>query len=333
MRYCHPLEAREDCKLCVMYETNPSYRAMADKVSQMDIERNANSLIVTKPCGCKDCDCVDLQGHYNPSIVEYNNKIVMASRGKQGVNNNRLYISELDDNLKPTTKFELKLSHHLTGSGQEDPRLFIYQHKLHLSYTGVEISRNRIHTHQMLANLNAKYYPINIWAPIYHHRQWPKEKNWVYFEGENGELLCVYQIHPHIILDNHGTISKIVASTPTSMASKWEHGYIRGGASPYRVGGEYYHWFHGTKLTQDGPSYTLGLYTFSAQWPYQPLRWIDKPLLATEERNKANKRVIFPSGSILRDKEWIISYGYNDEEIRFVKYDALEIESKLKPID
>ena len=45
-----------------------------------------------------------------------------------------------------------------------------------------------------------------------------------------------------------------------------------------------------------------------------------------------NKLIVFPCGAMLRDGQWIISYGYHDYECRLALFAADDIERRLIPL-
>lgn len=272
-----------------------------------------------------------LAGHFNPSLAKIGDAWVLASR--VGWISSRLHLTRLGDDLAPTAApVSLAFAHPLCKGGQEDPRLFTFRGKPHLSFTGVERVKGDVRTHQMLAELDADLKPVNVWAPTYAGRKSPKEKNWVFFEGDDGELYSVYSISPeHVVLRHRGTQAEEVARVPWNPV--WGGlGHLRGGASPVRIGDEYYHFFHGMTWRADlkTKQYSLGVYTFDAKWPFAPRRGPALLLQPPADRPGWYASVVFPCGAALaEDGNWLVSYGIHDERHEVATWPREHVERML----
>lgn len=268
--------------------------------------------------------------HFNASIAQFGGPLLLASR--VGWANARVHLSRLDADLKPAgASVPIELNHTLCKDGQEDPRWFAFRGKPHLSFTGVERS-TPVRTHQMVAELDDRLQPVNVWAPSYTGRR-PVEKNWVFFEAD-GDLYSVYSISPeHVVLRHRGTTAEEVSRVAWNPV--WGgHGHLRGGASPVRVGDEYYHFFHG--MTWDRglkrKLYTLGVYTFDAGPPFTPRRGpalLLAPDVADRATSGGTAGVVFPCGAMLRGDEWLVSYGLHDAGYEIGRWPRKEIERAL----
>lgn len=299
-------------------------------------EKCTRDIVSAKVRACKGCKDYrpeggnSLTGHLNGSIIKFEGRTLLASRF--GISGARIGLTSLDAQFQPITDpIILNLNHFRATAGQEDPRLFIFEHKLHVGFCGVEVDGRStlIRTHQLVTELDTGLKVRSLWEPQYEARQFPMEKNWVYFESAHvGGLHSVYSIEPHVVLRHDGTRATKVAETRAGL--RWNHGLLRGGASPVLVGNEWYHWFHGTIANNGKPIYTLGLYTFDARPPFTVRRFSSVPLAhAPVEPNRQGKRVIFPCGAILRGDKWFVSCGVADEETRVLEFSATDVESKL----
>jgi predicted GH43/DUF377 family glycosyl hydrolase len=261
---------------------------------------------------------IGLPGHFNCSLIEFQGRLLLASR--QGWQNARICLSELGPDYQPLWTRPLTLAHAKAAGGAEDPRLFVHAGRLHCAFTGLEWVGQRLRTHQMVARLNDDQVE-DVWLAEFDGRaDW--EKNWQFFEHG-----------PHVIL-RHGAGTAQVAAH-TSPALPWRDCHLRGGAPPVRCGDEYYHFFHAVTESHGHYEYTAGLYTFAARPPFEIRRIAAAPVLAAEAHDwpsAMNKSVIFPCGALLREGRWLLSHGYHDRECRIAAFDAGLIEEQLQPI-
>lgn len=270
-----------------------------------------------------------LAEHFNPSLVEWRGHTLLATR--KGWTRSRIYLTELGADLKPTgAPVELKLAHPLAKVGQEDPRLMVFGDRLQLWFVGVELHKGQTRTHQLVADLDEDLQPVNVWAPQYAHRQYPREKNWSPFVAPDGNLCSVYSISPHVVLCHRGTIAEEVARVPW-FPVLGGYGHLRGGAPPVRVGDEYYHFFH--TMTWDAElkhkKYALGVYTFDATFPFAPKR--GPVILKTPPADRPGwyASVVFPCGALLRGDEWLVSYGVHDHRYEIGRWSRAEVDAAL----
>lgn len=260
---------------------------------------------------------------FNPGLIEFRGRLLMAYRtGWYGSN---VAISEIlpDGSFGPYTVLDLFFPER-ANYGREDPRLFLHRDRLHVAYIGV--SGKQGPTHQLYARLNDDLTTDAMFYPHYEHRRdW--EKNWQFF-SHGGELLAVYDARPHTVLSVQGGRTQKIYEEHWS--PRWSGGMIRGGASPVLVGNEYWCWFHGRKDPQR--LYSSGVYTFSAEPPFRPLRYTPEPLHVADKKSKPRDQyvaVTFPSGAVLRDGKWLIASGLHDRWIEFHHYDHDAVDRAL----
>ncbi len=271
---------------------------------------------------------IDLPEHFNCSLLEYEGRLLLASR--RGWYGSRLYLSELDPDYQPRWTRPLDLAHPRAAAGLEDPRLFVFRGRLHCAFTGVEERGGVRYAHQLLCRLDEAYRVEEVWLPEYEGRT-PWEKNWQFFE-QDGELYSVYSVSPHVVLRHDGRRAEKVAET--AGPPLWPDCRLRGGAPPVRVGDEYYHFFHGALHRGGRGDYAAGVYTFAAGPPFAVRRAAPAPVLLPDEhdrRDDLNLSVVFPCGALRRDGHWVISYGYHDRECRIAVVEAAEVERALRP--
>lgn len=161
------------------------------------------------------------------------------------------------------------------------------------------------------------------------------EKNWVWFQRD-GVWHCVYMPNPHTVfsVDDQGTPLKVY--TNRKIGVPWEHGELRGGTPPVKVGDEYLCFFH-SSVTWQKPKrrYFMGAYTFSAEPPFEFLRMTSEPLLIGSEKDfrvLGGPLVVFPNGALLKDGIWTVVFGINDEGCGWVKIPHVELDAKLEVV-
>lgn len=274
---------------------------------------------------------IDLPGAFNPGLIEWRGKLLATARQGSGI-----LLLELDPETyaaKWTRK--LDLTHKEYARGEEDARLFVHAGKLHLAFTAYHRADGP--SSQMFARLRDNFTVEAIWCPDYPHRAaW--EKNWATFEHD-GTLYSIYAIAPHHVIlrhENYAAERLHVTRCPIN----FERHKLRGGASPVRVGDEYYHWCHTHRVINGKKVYGLGLYTFESREPFAVKRFIPALVMSANGNAYAQSpwatsataeghRVIFPVGALKRGGEWIVSAGVRDAESWLIHFDADEVEAKL----
>lgn len=161
------------------------------------------------------------------------------------------------------------------------------------------------------------------------------EKNWIWFQHDS-QWWCQYAINPgeFFRVDGNGNPVEVQKSKDVSLAA-WQFGLpLRGGTPPVRVGDEYVAFFHTSTVWQKPKRrYYMGAYTFDAAPPFTLRRMTLQPLLTGSDqdfRALNGPLVIFPNGSILRDNEWLVTFGVNDEACGWVKIPHEDLEARLE---
>lgn len=289
---------------------------------------------------------VKVTNWFNCSICEFNGEYFFAYRMESYPWCKRMKIGlcKLDNSYQPIKETNVipKLYSNLILDGKryddgfhvEDPRLFIYDDRLFLSYTdGYQMGQAEIDPFTLEA--------IN---PHYIEKPDPKrtEKNWTFFENEKN-LYCVYQPDMHDVYQMNGVKMKPEVNYKTRFNHEWaQYGQMRGGTSPILVNDKYVAFFHSAKEIQHrgriGKQYFMGCYMFDKEPPFRP-RFISKsPILAGELIEQAIPRlsnkiyVVFPNGAIRKDDHYIVTFGYNDLQCRYVKVTDDFLKSNLVEI-
>jgi predicted GH43/DUF377 family glycosyl hydrolase len=276
---------------------------------------------------------------FNPSVLLTPSGPLLVVR--RHWDNARIGVCRLGDDLQPKElPSPLNLGIHREDRGsQEDPRLFWFRGRPHVSYTGYSFWGQ---TEGMVASVcYARLSPDGMrveqsWYPHLEGRQhW--EKNWAFFEWER-ELFAVHTTAPgHRVL--HIQEGRAYPFTERFWSPAWAHGVMRGGAAPVRVGEEFWCFFHAVQHLEgahQNKRYVAGLYTFEARPPFRPLRLLPVPLLLMEDDTRpktgyAGPNVVFPGGAYLNQGGWTVACGVHDSYCDLVQFDHDELQRLLQP--
>ncbi len=267
---------------------------------------------------------------FNSSLLAWQGGYLFAWRDRLAGSN--IWVHRLDSNFKPVgSAVKLILRHEDCANGREDPRLFLHDEKPHVMITGV--IAKPIHTNVLYARLNPQSLQVEaLFSPRYSGRNlW--EKNWCFF-SHDGDLFAVYTIAPHKVLRIDG--NDVTEVIQTDNFAYWTGGEMRGGASPLRVGDEYWSFFHANKIINGMHTYHTGLYTFEAKYPFRPRRIISDPILwpdpktRVDDPNTAN--VIFAGSAVILGDSFIVPHGVYDRWTECHKFEKADLEAKLVPI-
>jgi predicted GH43/DUF377 family glycosyl hydrolase len=269
---------------------------------------------------------------FNASLIRYQDRLLLAYR--DGWGGSQIHVAELDEHLSPVRSTVLVgLNHERATVGREDPRLFVHQGKLHVAFVGVAKPDEVIATSVLYARLSDDLRVEQVYYPHLAGRN-RNEKNWSFFSHDD-ELYCTYAIAPHHrILHVEG--DQVAEAIESWNPAKWTGGPLRGGASPVRVGDQYYHFFHGRVRTPAGVVYNLGCYTFEARPPFRVLRSTVHPLLLADldTRPKPDSyAVLFTCGAMLDGGRWRISAGIHDSWIEVIDLDPDQVEARLHSVE
>lgn len=273
--------------------------------------------------------------HWNASIIDFDGERWLAYRfHRTDLPDSRCAIGmvRLGDDLQPAGKSHLL---ELTGPTRtehfEDPRLFVFLGRLHISYTEMRgyrpgVDYNCVVKYARLRWGRGRWMVEQMFQPRYgRNNGYSKEKNWVFFEADR-TLYCFYQGTPrHVVLEiDEGKVVKEYVSA----APHWAWGTLRGGAAPVRDGDHFLHVFHSSLPSETPPHfvrYYAGAYTFEARPPFLPLQISSRPIAAgsEEDGHQVDPRyvegwkpfVVFPCGLVPQSGGWLASFGVNDWQI------------------
>ena len=249
-----------------------------------------------------------------------------------------LALSELDDQLRP---FSTRILWDLADGTvcPEDPRAVFdaAAGRLHVLWTGVRVSDWS--AAQMYHTELDRNYRIRWNTPCWYRRAGTVEKNWSPFLHE-GRLRCLYEYRPLTILEHTGCIWRLVLAKDIPIP--WSYGPIHGGAPPVWRDGCWYCFFQSSWLQDDGePRHRLKIYhagcaVFNADW--DPIAVTAEPILAGSRQSYTDDNpwcpgdhisVVFPCGAIRRGPDWLLSYGWNDKQLRVARIPAAAVDEAL----
>jgi predicted GH43/DUF377 family glycosyl hydrolase len=161
------------------------------------------------------------------------------------------------------------------------------------------------------------------------------EKNWMPYGTPKG-LSFIYESFPRLktVEFSPESDNKMTVGVPTRARPMqgWE---IRGGAPPVRVGGNYWHWFHGYRKDGNHFTYCVGVYEFTPEGVITRMTpgsvWNAD---ATKDHLNVthDKSVIYPCGAMLERGKWVVSAGHQDSEILVGYFDHNDIDSLMTEV-
>lgn len=205
----------------------------------------------------------------------------------------------------------------------EDPRAAVIANRVFVSCTNFQLERGLgwHGSHSVLAMLDETWKVAMRADPVYGlngaspYQQIGSEKNWLWFEYA-GRPHMVYTAIPHQVAVFAGGQHAIETHATKIVEPQWNHGPIRGGTPPVKVGDEYLTFFHSSTPWQGKRRrYHMGAYAFSAEPPFYITRMTLKPLLSGSQHDPWSPGlplVVFPGGAIYRGDKWLVVFGVND---------------------
>jgi predicted GH43/DUF377 family glycosyl hydrolase len=287
----------------------------------------------------------DSPRNYNASNCVFSvkgyQKVWMAYRSHRMDQEGRcgIAICELDGvTPKPSQWLDL-------GNGKEhheDPRLFVFKGKLHVSYSETTfrypLPYIAVQKYARLEWVGSKWKVAEIFHPYYgdNHAQ-KMEKNWMFFEAD-GVLRAIYASAPqHIVITLDG--DKVVGEDRTPGVT-WPWGEIRGGSPPVEFGDSLITFFHSSTPTIEGTwrRYWMGAYVMDRHAPFTVRLITPRPLAGGSEQDDHGRDprpsdswkplVVFPGGAVAVAgvlASWDVAMGINDWRIAVARVDNPEL--------
>ena len=266
-----------------------------------------------------------VSNYLNCSVINYRGKTYFAYRMEMQpfCTIMKIAICLIDENLQPIEGTSViptlhsDLKGYAKGFHVEDPRLFIHNDELYLSYTdGYQMGQAKINPDTLEAE-NSYY----LTKPEIRRT----EKNWIPIsEGE--KLYSIYDIQTMRTFEMEGSEYKEAFQLIQGVG--WEYGELRGGTPPIEYNDNLVMFFHSrTSVTvrgREGYQYHMGALVTEKEYPFKPLAITTRPLISGEKVSDHIPRlsnsiyVVFPCGVIKRKEGYAVSFGYNDYQCRVV---------------
>lgn len=281
-----------------------------------------------------DLKSKDREYYFNPCIFEYKNNDYFICRKTKILPNydflSTLKIFKLPD-LEPFD-FEIKKEHETEQL--EDARIFFYQDKILISAVSyINFKNDFFHQKVMVYDQD-----FNFEKNIHHvygrnrgaiRRNIGNEKNWSFFES-NGKMYFIYRMFPHTVVETN-LEGEIITEYITHKfhSSFWKYGEPRLSLNPVYKDGYFHSFFHShLSILDDNGSpnriYFAGYYIFKAEPPFEIVEIKEEPILWGNKHRKMieldSPYCVFPCGVIVKDDQFHISFGINDEECALLKF-------------
>lgn len=315
----------------------------------IDLERYAQDFIV-------ETKRITIPGYpfiLNPSIVRWQNKLLMSFRIRQESTTNTIGLIWLDSQLRPQGKpFIVKMRYKedlpiyatsQSGIKEQDPRLIVVNDKLYMAFNHAEVRKMFV---APLIFEDGTFIADNPTPLLYFEGAQPglREKNWVPFEY-NKRLLFAYSLAPHKILAPELNKKSCVTMAKTVTRHQWDWGELRGGTPALKIDGSYLAFFHSSQKIATVQSqgvnathYFMGAYRFSAQPPFALTHISPTPLVADSFYGKhpytlyKPLQVVFPCGFVADEKYVWVFYGHHDNEVWYAKLDKKRLYNSMVPV-
>lgn len=283
---------------------------------------------------------IDVPGYphaFNPSIIRWNNKLLMSFRIitrtkiepiSSFSSDSQMGLIWLDDDFNPDSPPQIL---DCENTSPEDGRLIEIDGRIYMIYSGKGF-------HIYIAELSFDGFQFHV---IHNERLVfegsnpnHREKNWVPFVC-NDHLHLAYQLYPYTILapalDGTGVCETISHSKPSIV---WEWGELRGGTPALKLNETtYIAFFHSSTLLETLhshgeaiPHYFMGAYTFSNDPTFQMQQISPEPIVSRLFYSGADYkpywhpvRVVFPCGILMEERFIWVTYGRQDHECWVVK--------------
>lgn len=282
--------------------------------------------------------------HFNPGLVrDDGGRLWLLARRWDRIKNtyrnwlvgwnSSLIACQLDNDLNVISQKKLDIRKRQRGEQHEDPRVVWHNGAFWVSYCswahGAKYSAKQEFSKfdanwnfQGNAHINYGNNPIHSAG---------HEKNWIFFNHDNAWHM-VYNFSPHIVV-RIGANGQAAQEFKTDTNPMWAYGEIRGGTPPVRVGDEYISFFHSSMYWKGRQKrYYMGSYKFEAKPPFKVTHVTPKPLLAGSDQDtriNGGPPCIFSCGSAFENKEWLVTFGVNDEACGWVRIPHRNLEKRM----
>lgn len=229
----------------------------------------------------------------------------------------------------------------------EDPRAIYHNGVTYISCCNFIIKGNGwTGAHQVVAAMDNEWKTIKRFDPVFggngsdlgQQTGIEKNWNWVFYDGAPyliystcpehhvARFNCSFQIEEGFVANQY------VTPWPEGI---WKYGQARGGTPPVRVGNEYWSFFHSSTVWRDTApvrQYHMGAYAFEAEPPFRITKITPEPLLSGSPYDRwgeGKPLVVFPNGSLLRDRTWFVTLGVNDLDSAWLDIPHADLKERM----
>jgi predicted GH43/DUF377 family glycosyl hydrolase len=298
--------------------------------------------------------------NFNPSICTFNGKPIMAYRAEDPPTGimAKIMIGTFDaGTMRIENPIQVKIPWPQPHTSlYEDPRLFVHDGKLWLSFIAATFKEGHHFACQGIARLDENFQPDRIFYPDAGYNKndvcegngvLSREKNWTFFSHKN-QIHVIYTINPMKVGIMNEDSGRIEFMEMTMFDSDWKWGEIHGSTPPIKVNDKLIASFHSFDFERDQRRYHFGFYEID------PIKWrvtriSNMPWMSAFKDESQDMRsrdqdyrplVVFPCG-LSKEKEWqflgnqntvAISYGWNDCRSMLAFEDLSDILKSLKQV-
>jgi predicted GH43/DUF377 family glycosyl hydrolase len=299
----------------------------------------------------KRLEITEYKDAFNPSVVKWDGKILMAFRIRSENDLSQVGLVYLDEEfnvISHPVKLERDLS--ITESKLQDPRLIVIGNQLQIIYSDlVKVEKEKIRRVFIgQVEIQGEHFFLRNAHPLIDFEGQDnnlREKNWVPFSFHD-ELLLSYSISPHKVFKpvRDDECCETVCSSNSKL--NWNFGQLRGGTQAIKQDGYYLSFFHSSiKLASIQSNskmmihYFMGAYTFDDQPPFKIRSISAIPTLGKDFYSKTDfktwkpLRVVFPCGLIEVEPYLFLVYGKQDSELWVAKIDKKSLLKSLVSVE
>lgn len=246
---------------------------------------------------------------WHPSMCHFRNRTLLSARGPEPLTfeiPHFHWVDMINSSISVSGPLAINTKNY-RFIGKEQVRLInINDNVIHMSFT---VPRSMTYARMQTANLqyNTTSGSFDLTKPVYMHRTGDDkrvvQKNWAPFLY-NGTIYFVYNVFPLLVIKLENSLDPgqyfpneddytMLATVSEEkclpgMEQPWEYGHMRGGSSIKLVNGEYMAFFHSKSAPLENnngwslPSYWMGVYTFSATFPFRMTKISKFPIFAED---------------------------------------------------
>jgi len=277
---------------------------------------------------------------FNGSIIRYNGRLLVAYRYYGGnINKSHLAISELDDDLAVKSNHPLNIRAHGTTKSYIDPRLFIHNDKLWITFAEFDMgNRGMYRCIVRCVQLGDGYIPENDLEIKYGDNYKALEKNWCFFSHDD-ELWFYYSILDQRCVRVCDTTGRMIEERRSGPFT-WLLDHLRGGTPFAPYGDGYISFYHsGTKHPWYQRRYGVGAVVIEGKPPFGikklglPFMYGSREDLFIDRDRPGNPNVVFAAGLVDCGDHFLVSVGVNDSINAVITVPKDNLEATLEPFE